>query len=138
MPRLQMSSAALGCPFQWFEPETDGLGAFYVHADHVGGQADLHPEANVLGVRRHIDQVGPHARPAAVDHGGHEGDRDPGGSQRHDAEGPHLAGRGDLGIVERPAPAGRAGVAVVEETGPAAVALVSDETWLGVKDQVVD
>src|ERR1700751_3483652 len=57
MPRIQMSSLAMSVTFHWFEAEADGLGPLVVGPQPVRGQADLHARVDVLGVRRHVDEV---------------------------------------------------------------------------------
>src|SRR6478672_2444676 len=60
MPRIQMSSAMSAGSFRRGEPESDGLGAGAVDADHLGRELDLHPDVHVLGIRRRPDDVGAH------------------------------------------------------------------------------
>src|SRR3712207_1996875 len=43
------------------EAEADRLGAVVVGAHRVGREADLHPEADLLGVRVDVDDVAAHA-----------------------------------------------------------------------------
>src|SRR5712672_1817079 len=67
MPRIQISSLALivAAPSSvgdsWsgrrLEAEADRLGALGVGADRVGGQAHLHPVADVLGIGLDVDEV---------------------------------------------------------------------------------
>src|SRR5580704_14092492 len=126
MPRIQSSSEAdaIVLTSQWFKAEADRLGAFFVCADHLGGQAHLHARGHVLGVGGHVDEVPPHARALAVDHRRHVRHRDARGGEGDDGERPHLAGGRDVRRLELGVPARGAGVAPVEETGAAPGALV--------------
>src|SRR5829696_2227180 len=117
------------------EAVADGLGARFVGADGDGGEPDLHPELDVLGIGRDVHEVAAHARAVAVDDGGHEGHRHPGGGEGDDGEGAHLTGGGDIDVLEGGAAARRAGVATVEEPGTALGALVGDEVGVVAEHQ---
>src|SRR5205807_6227984 len=87
IPRIQTSPLAIcrpPCSAQRFEPEADGLHAGVIGSQRVGSQLHLHSQPDVLGVGRDVDQVGPHARPVAVDEGGNERDGDAGGGEGDD------------------------------------------------------
>src|SRR6478736_8467990 len=91
MPRIQMSSLDMSCPLvRRLEAVVDCLGAGGVGADGERGQTDLHPERDVIGVGRGVDDRAPHAGAVAVDDG-----RDvrvgAGDEGRDDRERPHLA-----------------------------------------------
>ena len=96
------------------------------------------PSVTCSGSARHVDEVGPHAGALAVDDGGHERHRDPGGGEGHDREGPHLARRGDVRLRELRSVARRTGVAAVEVARPARGALVGHQVRVVTEDQVVD
>src|SRR3954468_23424785 len=60
MPRIQMSSlmsVLSSVPCDRLEAEADGLGARAVGADDLGRQPDLHPDVDVLRVRRGVDDI---------------------------------------------------------------------------------
>src|SRR5918997_5042541 len=121
IPRIQTSSAMwrFSCSGEGLEAVADGLGARFVGADGGGGEPDLHPELDVLGVGLDVHEVAPHARPVAVDDRSHEGHRHAGGGEGHDGERAHLARRRHRRVLERRAAARRTGVAPVEEAGSA-------------------
>src|SRR5437660_7232725 len=133
IPRIHTSSLAIAIPprsvesVERFEAEAHRLRPRLVGAQRIGGQLHLHAQLHVLWIGDHVDEVGPHARPVAVDHGGHEGHRNAGGCEGDDGEGPDLSGAGHAGPGESGAAAGGAGVAPVEVAGAAPDALVGDQ-----------
>src|SRR5258706_1559213 len=130
MPRIQTSSRAMGGflskegSADRLEAEVDRLGAFGVRADRECREPDFHAELHVLGVGRHVDEVGAHARALAVDDGGHERHRDAGGRERDDRERAQLALTRDRHLLERGAGTVRARLAAVEEARAAPRPLV--------------
>src|SRR6185437_7377992 len=83
-----------------FEAVAEGDGAGGVLADLVRCELYLHPERDVLGIGRRVDDVAPHAGAVAVDDGGHEGDVDALGGEAHDREGADRTGRRDVDLAE--------------------------------------
>src|SRR5579883_3369660 len=124
IPRIQTSSLAMSIALHRLVSVTDRLGPILVRSHDVGRQAHLHAGPDVLGVGRHIDDIGADARPAAVDHAGHEGHRDPRRGVGDDREGPQLALGRDGYLAELGLAARRARVAAVEVASTARRALV--------------
>src|ERR1700729_2766585 len=80
MPRTHTSSDAdaMCLTSQGFETAADCHGAVVVGAHPLGSQACLPAQRGVLGIGGHVDEIGLHARAAAVDDGGHVGHGDAG------------------------------------------------------------